>query len=63
MVSHLLDERKTAKLLGIAPNTLAQWRFSGKVDLPFIRMGRNIRYRVSDIENFLRRNTKNQSEV
>lgn len=63
MVSHLLDERKTAKLLGIAPNTLAQWRFSGKVDLPFIRMGRNIRYRVSDIEDFLRRNTKNQSEV
>ncbi len=59
----LLNELRAAKMLGLAPNTLAQWRFSGRVDLPFIKIGRNIRYRPDDIEKFLQRNTQKQTEV
>jgi predicted site-specific integrase-resolvase len=62
-MSNLLNETRAAKHLGLAPNTLAGWRCSGKVDLPFIKIGRNIRYRLDDIEAFLQRNTQRQTEV
>lgn len=53
----LLNEDETAEVLSIKPQTLASWRCRGVHDLAFIKIGRSIRYRRSDIEDFLERNT------
>ena len=49
----LLTTNETARLMGIQPNTLAKWR-TGKGGLGprFVLIGRAIRYRRSDIQNF-----------
>jgi hypothetical protein len=50
---NLLTEKQTAELLQIKPNTLAVWRLHARYPLPFIRIGRTIRYRSRDVEQFL----------
>jgi excisionase family DNA binding protein len=45
-----------AKLLGVPPGTLAQWRSTGRVPLPYLRLGGLIRYRRADLEAFLAAN-------
>ncbi|QEL14653.1 helix-turn-helix domain-containing protein [Limnoglobus roseus] len=46
---HLLTEDEAANLLRVKPNTLATWRMSGRYNLPFVRVGRAIRYRAADV--------------
>lgn len=41
-----------AKLLGLAPQTLARWRVEGG-KIPFIRIGRAILYALDDLQAFL----------
>lgn len=53
MTERLLREKEAAKVLGVAPNTLAQWRFTGKVNLTYVRLGKNIRYRMDDLQEFI----------
>jgi hypothetical protein len=54
----LLDEKQAAERLKLKNHkTLSVWRCTGRYDLPFIRVGRLIRYDAADIEKFLRRNT------
>jgi excisionase family DNA binding protein len=53
----LLTEDETAEVLAIKPQTLASWRCRGVNDLPFIKIGRAVRYRRSDLEAFMQRNT------
>lgn len=48
----LLTEREVAQILGVKPQSLAVWRLRGK-NLPFLRVGRLVRYRKSDIEKWL----------
>jgi hypothetical protein len=44
-------------VLGLRPNTLAQWRISG--DGPaFVKLGRAVRYRRADIERWLEGQTR-----
>jgi len=49
-VTILLTE---ASLLKIQPATLATWRVKGRPHLPFVRVGRCIRYRRQDIAAFI----------
>ena len=53
----LLCPPEVADLLRIKPQTLALWRCSGRSGLKFIRIGKAIRYRESDVFDFLKRNT------
>lgn len=55
--SSLLSDPQTAELLGIAPATLAVWRCTGRVNLPFVKIGRHVRYRVGDIRKFIENRT------
>ena len=48
-----LDPEGAAEFLGLQEQTLAAWRCTKRYDLPFIRVGRRIRYRISDLEKFL----------
>ena len=49
----LLDTEPAAAHLGIKPHTLEVWRASGRYSLPFIRVGRRVKYRLADLERFL----------
>jgi excisionase family DNA binding protein len=50
----LLTPKQAAEYLGVKENTLAVWRSTKRYELPFIKIGRSIRYRVSDLENFIK---------
>ena len=48
----LLTEVAAAKLLNCSPALLRKWRYAGRGSA-YIRLGRLIRYRRSDIEVFI----------
>jgi hypothetical protein len=48
----LLTEDKTAARTGLSVHTLAKHRKLGK-GIPFVRLGRTIRYRTADVERYL----------
>ncbi len=56
----LVSSVKTAKMLGIRPQTLRIWRQRGKGP-PFVRMGENLRcpaaYRLSDVEEWIQKHS------
>jgi hypothetical protein len=51
----LLDESAAAFLLAIKPATLRVWRSTCRYDLPYIKVGRLVRYRTSDLNAFVER--------
>lgn len=53
----LLSREETAAYVGVRPQTLAVWASNKRYNLPFIKIGRCVRYRLSDIEVFISRNT------
>ena len=46
----LLDEKQAAERLTVSPGTLAVWRSTGRYNLPFVKVGRMVRYRLSDLD-------------
>jgi predicted DNA-binding transcriptional regulator AlpA len=56
----LMDSEQLAPVLGTTPGQLAQWRFRGDGP-PFIKLGRSVRYRWSDVEAWLDANTRTQT--
>jgi len=58
----LLTREQAAALLGVRVQTLACWAVSGKYDLPFVRIGRCVRYRRADLEAFIERRTVRQPQ-
>ncbi len=50
----LLNTAETAAILRIGKSTLEQDRCYGRLGLPFVRLGRSIRYRRSDVEAYLK---------
>lgn len=53
----LLSCTETAQVLGVQPNTLAVWRSTGRYSLLYVRVGRSVRYRVTDVAEFLHSRT------
>lgn len=54
----LLDEKKAASYLDVSPGTLSVWRSTGRHNLPFVKIGRNVRYRRGDLDAWLERRTR-----
>jgi|MTBAKSStandDraft_2_1061841.scaffolds.fasta_scaffold03253_13 excisionase family DNA binding protein len=52
-IESLLTPEEAAAYLKVKPETLASWRHFGKPELQYFRVGRLIRYRMSDIINFV----------
>ncbi len=52
----LLTPEQTAGQLITDTGTLANWRCSRRVDLPYVKIGRLVRYRQSEVEAFIARN-------
>ena len=51
--SPLLSDIEAAAYLNLSPGTLAVWRCTKRQELPFIKLGRSVRYRLVDIEAWL----------
>ncbi len=52
----LMTRKKAAQYLGdFSPGTLAVWACTKRYDLPFLRIGRSVRYRKSDLDAFVAR--------
>lgn len=57
-----LTPRQTAELLNVPEATLAVWRSTNRVVLPYFKLGSHVRYRRSDLECFIERHLRNASE-
>jgi predicted DNA-binding transcriptional regulator AlpA len=62
MTSHiytnkLLSAAETAAILGLKESTLAQFRWRGDKRLPWVKLGTAIRYKLTDIEDYIERST------
>ena len=51
--SSLLSGKQAAPCVGVTEGTLSVWRCTGRYDLPYVKSGRLVRYRVSDIREFI----------
>lgn len=54
----LLDENAAAIVLGVTPGTLSVWRSTGRYALPFLKVGRKVRYRHTDLLAWLEMRTR-----
>jgi len=52
----LLSRNEAARFLNVRPQTLACWASTQRYCLPFIKVGRRVMYRLSDIEQFISAN-------
>ena len=53
----LLSRKEAAKYLGCTAGTLAIWKCTKRYPLPYVKIGRNVRYRLSDLMDFIENNT------
>ncbi|MBA2655292.1 MAG: helix-turn-helix domain-containing protein [Gammaproteobacteria bacterium] len=56
-LNKLLTPQQTAEILGVSTGTLDVWRCTGRYSLPYVRVGKLIRYNVHDINAFIARRT------
>lgn len=53
----LVPESEAAEYLAVSPGTLRVWRCTGRVPLPFVKVGKAVRYRIRDLEAFVESRT------
>ena len=54
----LCDDKTAAAMLDVSPGTLSVWRSTGRYNLPFVKIGRKVRYRRADLLAWLERRTR-----
>ena len=52
-IDKLLTPLEVAKIIGLEPRTLANWRSGGLESLPYIKLGGRIRYPEADVKAWL----------
>ena len=53
MNANMIDRRQAAEFLGVAVGTLANWECTGRYRLPHFKIGKHVRYRISDLERWV----------
>jgi hypothetical protein len=53
----LVSPNLAAQVLDTTAQTLANWRNTGRYSLPYVKVGRLVRYRLSDLEAFIETRT------
>jgi excisionase family DNA binding protein len=54
----LLSRQEAAEYLGIKAQTLATWTSAKRYRLPIVKVGRSVRYRLSDLEKWMNDRTE-----
>lgn len=53
----LMTETQAAEFLGVARDTLTVWRCTGRVEIPYVKIGRAIRYIPKELRDHVKANT------
>lgn len=56
-----LFNAEAADYLGVKPETLNCWRSLGRYSIPFVKIGRRVCYRQSDLDAFIASRTHTQT--
>ncbi len=56
--SKLISSYEAADFLGVTKETLAVWRSTKRYDLPYVKMGRSVKYKVEHLESFINSRTQ-----
>lgn len=59
--NELLDEHQAAAFLGLSRITLSVWRSTKRYNLPFVKIGRSVRYRRADLVAWIDSRTVRQT--
>lgn len=51
--TNLMTPKEVADYLGVSTETLNVWRCTKRYNLPYIKAGRLVRYRVEDLDQFV----------
>ena len=57
----LLSRSEAAEYLGISKQTLAIWNCTGRYRVPYVKIGRLVKYRKMDLDAFINNNLKGAS--
>ncbi|MDF3047885.1 MAG: Helix-turn-helix domain protein [Candidatus Midichloriaceae bacterium] len=57
---HLLSRREAAEFLGIKDGTLSVWACTKRYELPYVKVGRLVKYRLPDLLTFIKNRTQNE---
>jgi hypothetical protein len=63
IIQKLVSEKEACKILDCRPNTLAVWRTNKRYNLPFYKIGRLVKYKISDLEEFIQEGRKGGGDV
>ena len=61
--SELVDRKVAAEFLGVKAHTLAVWATTHKYKLPYVKIGRLVKYRISDLEAFVEQNLQQHNQI
>lgn len=54
----LTDTDGASQYLNIPANTLRKWRCTGENNIPYVKIGRHVRYRTSDLRAYVEKHTQ-----
>ncbi len=60
--SDLLNREQAADYLGVTPRTLAVWACTKRYNLPFVKIGRLVKYCQTDLDMFITSRTIGMQE-
>lgn len=52
---------QAASIVGLSTSTLEQDRITGRLKIPFLKLGRAVLYDVAELENWLRQHRRNST--
>ncbi len=55
----LFDTAPAAEYIDVQPHTLEVWRSTGRHKIPFVKVGRLVKYRRTDLDAWLQSRTVN----
>lgn len=58
----LLNREQAAEYLGLSPKTLAMWKCTNRYNLKVVKIGRLVRYRKRDLDEFIENMGKDQDK-
>jgi len=57
MLDKLLSPQETADILGTTPGVLQVWRSNKRYNLKYVKIGKSVRYKLSDVNKFIEERT------
>lgn len=60
--SDLMSRKEAAIYLGVSERTLAIWACTKRYNLPYVKMGRHVKYRKSVLDEFIESRTVYQHD-